>query len=109
MDESGREPREDREPAGGFREDPTEDEPRKREGRRRGGGLRRALRMAKPVLAGLVVALVLVLVFQNQEPVRTRLLMWEVEMPRFFLLAVVYCLGVVTGWVVFWRSSRPRR
>lgn len=69
--------------------------------------LNRKLRTAKPILAVLLAAVVLLLVFQNQEAVRTRFLLWEVEMPRFLLLAVVYLLGVVTGWVAFWRSRRP--
>ena len=63
-------------------------------------------RVAKQIVAGLLAVVVLVLVFQNQEPVRTRFLLWQVEMPRFFLLAVVYLLGVVTGWIAFWRSRR---
>lgn len=54
----------------------------------------------------LAAALVLVLVLQNQEPVQTRFLGWSVEMPRFLLLAVVYVLGIVTGWFV---RSRGRR
>lgn len=69
--------------------------------------LSRKLRTAKPILAVALAAVVLLLVFQNQEPVRTRFLLWQVEMPRFFLLAVVYLLGVVTGWVAFWRSRKP--
>lgn len=92
MDEERREP------------SPTEEE-------RAGPGpmerLNRKLRTAKPILAVALAAVVLLLVFQNQEPVRTRFLLWQVEMPRFFLLAVVYLLGVVTGWVAFWRSRRP--
>jgi uncharacterized integral membrane protein len=67
----------------------------------------RKLRSAKPLLAVLLAGVVLVLVFQNQEPVRTQFLLWQMEMPRFFLLAVIYLLGVVTGWIAFWRSRRP--
>lgn len=61
---------------------------------------------AKLVLACLFAFSVLILIFQNQEPVQTQLLFWQVEMPRFLLLAGVYGVGIATGWVVFWRSSR---
>ena len=61
------------------------------------------LRLGTMILAAL---LVLVLVLQNQDPVQTRFLGWSVEMPRFLLLAVVYGLGVVTGWFVRWRGGR---
>lgn len=88
------------------------EEGRKEERRDRPGPmetLQEKLRGAKPILTVLLAAAVLLLVFQNQEPVHTRFLLWRVEMPRFFLLAVVYLLGIVTGWIVFWRSRRPPR
>lgn len=65
------------------------------------------LRTVKLIFAVLLAVSALVLILQNQEPVRTTLLVWRVEMPRFLLLAIVYGLGVATGWVVFWRSQRP--
>lgn len=58
------------------------------------------------VLLALVGLAVLVLILQNQEPVQTRLLAWSVEMPRFLLLAVIYGLGVATGWAIRWRGGR---
>lgn len=61
------------------------------------------LRLVTMVLAA---GLVLVLVLQNQDPVQTRFLGWSVEMPRFLLLAVIYGLGIVTGWFVRWRGGR---
>lgn len=65
--------------------------------------IRRAL---KPTLVGVLVVLVLVLVVQNQEPVRTRFLLWAVEMPRFALLTFVYLLGGATGWILRWQAGR---
>lgn len=62
--------------------------------------------IARLVTLILAATLVLVLVLQNQEPVQTRFLGWSVEMPRFLLLAVVYGLGIVTGWFVRWRGGR---
>ena len=77
------------------------EEPRRprREGRSAGQILRW-------VLIGLGVLVILLLILQNQEPVRTRFLGWGVEMPHFLLLAFVYLLGAVTGWVAHWRSRR---
>lgn len=65
------------------------------------------LHRLKPVLAGLLVALALVLVVQNQEAVQSQLFFWQVEMPRFALLGIVYLLGVTTGWIGHWRSRKP--
>lgn len=64
------------------------------------------LRKLKPYLAGGIVLLAAILCLQNQEPVETRVLLWNAEMPQFALLGVVYLLGVATGWVSRWRS-RP--
>lgn len=74
------------------------------------GSPRRPGRSARKVIRLVVLALaavaVLVLILQNQEPAQTRFLGWSVEMPRFLLLALVYGLGVVTGWVVRWLGGR---
>lgn len=66
------------------------------------------LRKLKPYLVGAIVLVAVILLFQNQEPVETRVLLWSAEMPRFALLGVVYLLGVATGWVVRWRSRRGK-
>ena len=58
------------------------------------------------LVLGLAALAVLVLVLQNQDPVQTRFIGWSVEMPRFLLLAVVYGLGIATGWILGWRRRR---
>lgn len=63
-------------------------------------------RVVRLVLIGLAVLIALLLVLQNQEPVRTRFLGWGVEMPHFLLLLFVYLLGAATGWIAHWRSRR---
>lgn len=78
----------------------TDEEPRRRrEGRSAG-------QVVRWVVIGLGVLVILLLVLQNQEPVRTHFLGWGVEMPHFLLLGAVYLLGAVTGWVAHWRSRR---
>lgn len=62
--------------------------------------------LVRLAVIGVAVLVVLTLVVQNQEPVRTRFLTWSVEMPRFLLLAGVYVAGAVTGWIAHWRSRR---
>lgn len=66
------------------------------------------------LIAAMILAiLVIVLMLQNTEPVRTRLLFATVEMPRALLLLttvlVGYALGILTA--VIWlrpRDSEPR-
>ena len=58
--------------------------------------------MAKVKLyAGLaLIAIVLIVIFQNTEPVETKLLFFTVIMPRAALLAVTMLIGVATGILV---------
>ena len=58
--------------------------------------------MAKVKLyAGLaLIAIVLIVIFQNTEPVETKLLFFTVIMPRAVLLAVTMLIGVATGILV---------
>lgn len=44
-----------------------------------------------------VVAMVVVIIFQNREPVETRLLLAKIIMPRAALLATTAGLGFVAG------------
>ncbi len=50
-------------------------------------------------IGALAVVLVLILFFQNQETVSTRVLFWSMEMPRFVLLASVFLLGSLAGFL----------
>jgi len=66
----------------------------------------------KLIVALLVVILLAVIVFQNREPVATRLLFITVSMPRAVLLflatAVGYVLGAVTALALAKHRS-PRK
>lgn len=59
----------------------------------------------KFLLALSLLAVVLIMVFQNQEPVSTRILLWSLEGPRFVVLALVFLAGVLAGYVLG-RSTR---
>ena len=59
----------------------------------------------KIAFAGLLLVLVLVLVVQNQDPVSTEVLLWSFEAPRFALLASVFLVGIIVGYL-FGRTTR---
>ncbi|MEO0482646.1 MAG: lipopolysaccharide assembly protein LapA domain-containing protein [Planctomycetota bacterium] len=64
---------------------------------------------AKLIAIGVVVALVLVIVFQNMQSVETRLLFVSVTMPRALLLLVVFALGFLTGLIArVVRKTEPK-
>lgn len=62
-------------------------------------------RKFKIAFAGILLVLVLILVIQNQEPVSTEILLWSFDAPRFALLASVFLLGIVVGYL-FGRTTR---
>jgi uncharacterized integral membrane protein len=52
------------------------------------------------IAAGVVLAvLVLIIMFQNTDPVRTMLLFWPVELPLIVLLLLMLAVGFVLGLV----------
>ena len=55
--------------------------------------------MKKVKLVGIVVFLVLavIIIWQNKDPVDTRLLLLQVKMSRALLLALTFALGFLTG------------
>jgi uncharacterized integral membrane protein len=54
----------------------------------------------KLAFAGILLAIVLVLVVQNQEPVTTQMLFWTFFAPSFALLAIVFLVGIVVGYLL---------
>jgi uncharacterized membrane protein YciS (DUF1049 family) len=53
------------------------------------------------VLLIVILAAVIVFVFQNDERVTLRFLGWQVTLRLAVLVAVSYILGMVSGWSVF--------
>lgn len=66
---------------------------------------RPSTRKFKIAFAGILLVLVLILVIQNQEPVSTEVLLWSFDVPRFALLASVFLVGIVVGYL-FGRTTR---
>lgn len=62
----------------------------------------------RPIAVVVLAVLVLVVVLQNTESVRTKLLFVTVEMPRALLLLVTMLVGVVVGLVAGMRLSGKR-
>lgn len=63
----------------------------------------------KPVLALVLIAAVLVIVFQNTESVSTKILFMTVTMPRAALIAVTLLVGILVGILFTLGLSRKRR
>jgi len=66
------------------------------------------------VKVGIAVALAIligIVIFQNTEPVETRLLIMKVTMPRAGLLAVTLLIGIVSGILLTlgWSAKRTKR
>lgn len=57
-------------------------------------------RTARLWIGGLVLALMLVVILQNQEPVDIHLLFWESQNPLFLLLSMVGGLGLLAGYLL---------
>ena len=55
-----------------------------------------------------LIVLVLIVVFQNTEPVETRLLFITVTMPRAALLAIAMLIGVAAGILVSLSLAKRR-
>ena len=51
----------------------------------------------KPIAALVLVALVLIVVLQNTQPVETKILFISVTMPRAALLAITMLIGIAVG------------
>lgn len=51
-------------------------------------------------LAGAGLALMIVLILQNQDPVDTQLLFWQFTAPLFLLLSMVGGLGLLAGYLL---------
>ena len=55
---------------------------------------------AKLTLAFVLVALLLIIVFQNTQPVETKFLFMTVTMPRAALLGITMLIGIAVGILV---------
>ena len=67
---------------------------------------RRLTNRIKIAVAAVVAILVIIVIFQNTEVVKTQLLFVSVEMPRALLLIVTLLLGVLLGLMAAVRIRR---
>ncbi len=65
--------------------------------------------IAKLVLAGLVVAAVVVFVVQNLDSVPVDFLSWSFDIPLILLIVIAAGTGLVIRWVVGFVLSRRKR
>ncbi len=56
--------------------------------------------MAKTIIFVILIALVVVFVFQNIEVVEVRLLVWKVSMSRALMLFGTLLIGIIAGWLL---------
>jgi len=61
--------------------------------------------MVRHIITLILVALVIVFVFQNTQTVEVRFLVWTVSMSRALMLLLTLLIGIVVGWLV----GRPKR
>jgi uncharacterized integral membrane protein len=54
----------------------------------------------KGVVAGTVIACLVLFIFQNREVLQLRFLFWEFETRRSFMLIAVFAAGLLIGWIV---------
>lgn len=64
---------------------------------------------AKLIAALVLVAVVLIIVLQNTQPVETRVLFMTLTMPRAALLAITMLIGVGVGMLIALGLSGRRR
>ncbi|MFI9654521.1 LapA family protein [Guyparkeria sp. GHLCS8-2] len=64
---------------------------------------------AKLIAALVLVAVVLIIVLQNTQPVETRMLFMTLTMPRAALLAITMLIGVGVGMLIALGLSGRRR
>jgi putative membrane protein len=63
------------------------------------------MRLLSIIFLVIVVAVVAVFAWQNHEEVSLRFFEWGFAIPLAALIAVVYLLGMVSGWSL-WRALR---
>jgi uncharacterized integral membrane protein len=60
----------------------------------------------RTVVAGVLVVLALVFVFQNTSSRRVHFLFWSMSMPAWIWLLIIFAVGVTAGSVFPWLRKR---
>jgi uncharacterized integral membrane protein len=56
--------------------------------------------MVKTIIFVILIAVVVIFVFQNIEVVEVRLLAWSVSMSRALMLFGTLLIGIIAGWLL---------
>ena len=51
------------------------------------------------IITGVLVALVLIFVFQNTQVVEVEFLVWKISMSRALVLLITFLFGALAGWL----------
>ncbi len=65
------------------------------------------MKTMKNVTAAVLLAVVVIVVFQNTEVVETKLLLVTISMPRALLLFLTLLIGVIIGLLLGTKLGRP--
>lgn len=57
-------------------------------------------RKVKWALIALLCVLILVFIFQNQEEVRLRIIIWEVRTRLFLMMPLIFMVGMAVGYLL---------
>lgn len=60
----------------------------------------------RAVIAGILVVVALVFVFQNTSSRRVHFLFWSVSMPTWIWLLIIFAVGVVAGSMFPWLRKK---
>jgi len=61
------------------------------------------------IVIAAVIAVIVVFVFQNLEPVKVEFLVFSFTFPLWLVALIFLALGVVLGWIWRWISRRRKR
>ncbi len=67
------------------------------------------MKKAKIIIVVVISILALIIIFQNREVMKTKILFMTVEMSRALLLILTFGLGFITGLVVSFTVKKTRQ
>ena len=62
---------------------------------------------AKQIIILVIVFIVLILLFQNLNPIAIHLFFWQIDISLLLVLLITFILGIILGWLI--KSSLTRR
>jgi len=62
----------------------------------------------KTIILLVILALFVLILFQNSDPTEVELLLWEIRMPLFILILSVLFVGLILGWFTHLAYSKGK-